>query len=393
MPHIERCSVSGTRPALFSSVFSQYSSASSFSVSFGVFLLGQSSCTISHCTFRANSTTGICCAGGNLNMSLSPASIENCLFCGPSCCGILALPHSRMSMIGCSMKDCSIGCIMMPFSMIDLNNIDFTNCCRGAVIVMNPNKASVSNCKVANLDRGFGLACFQTQMNSFSELLLSLAIVTDLILLLPFHKMDAVFKNEHALAATLPLRLVEALESEMVNGCEAPLPESVLFDIIRTLSLIDEPNINLPDASIVPQFSNNSVCCNKSPAFFGIVSDSFAGTFLVVAKSGRHLLQQEHGVFGMLIGDFLAYECNAIVNTDDVSALPSAESRFFFTHFFSAGLRQPFTSSCFFSHHVIGPKLGRIALRCMFKWWQFHFEIEQHAVLQSQSNFAKTSSS
>ncbi len=61
MPHFECCSVSDTHPAQFSSVFSQHSSASSFLASFRECLLGQSSCTNSQYTFRANATTGICC--------------------------------------------------------------------------------------------------------------------------------------------------------------------------------------------------------------------------------------------------------------------------------------------------------------------------------------------
>ena len=322
MPHIERCTVCDTLSALFSSVNPQHGSSSNFCVSFGLFLLGQSSCTVSHCTFRANTTTGICCTGGNTNLSLAPASIENSTFLGPCCCGILAFPLSRMSMIGCSMKDCSIGCILMPFSIIALTKNVFSNCCRGSLIVMNPNNSVVSNCSVENIDRGFGFACFQTRMDSFSELLLSLAIATDMILLLPFHKMDSVFKNEHALPTTLCLRLVEALENEMMNGFEVPPPESVIFSIIRTISTIDDSIENFHETSLVPQFSNNTIICNNSPAFVGMICDSFAQTFLVVSKTGRHLLQQEHGLFGMLIGDFLAFECSAIVGSGDVSLWP-----------------------------------------------------------------------
>ena len=186
---------------------------------------------------------------------------------------------------------------------------------------MNPNASVVTNCKIENADHGFGLACFQTRLDSFSELLLSLAIVTDMILLLPFHKMDAVFKNEHALSATVPLRLVEALESEMTNGYEKPLPETVIFNIVRSISSTNHSDSELEDSSSTPQFSNNCVVCKRAPAFVGMVSNTFAGTFLVVAKTGRHLLQQEHGLFGMLIGDFLAYECDAITQSHDVSFL------------------------------------------------------------------------
>jgi hypothetical protein len=187
---------------------------------------------------------------------------------------------------------------------------------------MNPNNSVVSNCSVENIDRGFGFACFQTRMDSFSELLLSLAIATDMILLLPFHKMDSVFKNEHALPTTLCLRLVEALENEMMNGFEVPPPESVIFSIIRTISTIDDSIENFHETNLVPQFSNNTIICNNSPAFVGMICDSFAQTFLVVSKTGRHLLQQEHGLFGMLIGDFLAFECSAIVGSGDVSLWP-----------------------------------------------------------------------
>jgi parallel beta-helix repeat protein len=319
MPHVERCSVCETRLAPFCSVVPNAASNLNFLVSFGLFLLGQSSCTIFHCTFRENSTTGICSTGGGLDMSLSPASVENCHFFGPCCCGVLALPHSRMSITGCCMRDCSIGCILMPFSSINLQSNEFFNCCRGGLIVMNPNTSVVSNCRVENPDRGLGFACFQTQMDSFSELLLSLAIVTDLILLLPFHKMDAVFKNEQALTATLPIRLVEALESEMMNGHEVPLPESVIFNIIRAMSSSSYVGSDSPDASFAPQFSNNQVSCSGAPAFVGMVSNTFAGTFLVVAKTGRHLLQQENGIFGILTGDFLAYECDSIESIHDVS--------------------------------------------------------------------------
>jgi nitrous oxidase accessory protein NosD len=321
MPHIERCSVRDTSSAHFSSISPHNSSALNIFVSFGVFLLGQSSCTVSHCAFTANATAGICCTGGNLDMSLSPASIEHCSFSGPSCCGILALPHSRMSIMGCSVQECPTGCILMPFSRIMLTNVELMDCSRGGIIIMNPNVSIISNCKIENPDRGVGIACFQTNADSISELMLSLAIVTDMILLLPFHKMDAVFKNEHALSATLPLRLVEALESEMVNGSDIPLPESVMFSIIRTFSLIDDDESDFQDSSTTPLFSNNNVTCKHSPAFVGMISNSFAGTFVIVAKTGRHLLQQEHGVFGMLIGDFLAYECSSILHSDHVSLL------------------------------------------------------------------------
>jgi hypothetical protein len=321
MPHVERCSVCETRPVQFSSVVPDAAPGLNFLVSIGVFFLGQSSCTISQCTFRANLTTGICSTGGDLDLSLAPASVENCHFFGPCCCSVLALARSRMSISGCVMKECSIGCILMPLSAITLHGNEFFNCCRGGIIVMNPNASVVTNCKIENADHGFGLACFQTRLDSFSELLLSLAIVTDMILLLPFHKMDAVFKNEHALSATLPLRLVEALESEMTNGYEKPLPETVIFNIVRSISSTNHSDSELEDSSSTPQFSNNCVVCKRAPAFVGMVSNTFAGTFLVVAKTGRHLLQQEHGLFGMLIGDFLAYECDAIAQSHDVSFL------------------------------------------------------------------------
>jgi hypothetical protein len=190
---------------------------------------------------------------------------------------------------------------------------------------MNPNISVVSNCKIENVDRGLGIACFQTTADSFPELILSLAIVTDMILLLPHHKMDAVFKNEQALSSTLPSRLVEALEIEMINGSEVPIPESVLFKIICNFSFIsiDDSYVDFHNASAAPQLRNNLVICKNSPAFVGMVSNSFAETFLVVAKTGRHLLQQGYGVFGMLIGDFLAYECSVIAQSDNVSLLNS----------------------------------------------------------------------